>query len=159
MGNETPEPNVIKEFPVTADEEREEGQSEIKEVSSDAGEETVCGDSKGSKILTVPPTIFKRTAEELVRRLESVYGGVPLTFLHKSLVDSLIEEVELVDQIKVTDQVLNGRLFPDENEAIRHIVSEAVEQNVVLQAPMVPARVQTHGILVLEIHHPAEFHH
>ncbi|KAL6460473.1 hypothetical protein MHYP_G00304390 [Metynnis hypsauchen] len=126
LGNETPEPDVVKEFPVTAEHEREEGQSEIEEVSSDAGEETVCGDSKGLKILTVSPTVFKRIAEEFVRRLESVHGAVPLTFsFYKNLVDSLIEEVESLGEIKVTDQVLDGRLFPDENEAVCYIVSEA----------------------------------
>ncbi|KAL7826871.1 hypothetical protein AOLI_G00320800 [Acnodon oligacanthus] len=124
LGNQTPEPDVTEEFPVMAEQERKEGQSEVK-VSSKAGEETVSGESQELNFLTVSPTVFKRTVEEVSRRLESVYGEVFQNFPYNSLVDSLIDEVELLEQIKVTDQVLVGRLFPDEDEAIRHIASEA----------------------------------
>ena len=83
MGKETPERNGIKEFLDTPEHEREEGQARVEEVSSAADrqsrsltaveEVTLSRGPKDSKVLTVPPAVIRKTAEELAQRLESSF--------------------------------------------------------------------------------------
>ncbi|KAL7852305.1 hypothetical protein SRHO_G00180900 [Serrasalmus rhombeus] len=134
LGNETPEVNGIEEFLASPEHEREESQARVEEVSSAAGchrrsptveEVTLSRDPEDSKVLTVPPAVIKKIAEELVKRLESVKVEVPVISLYERLVERLIDELETLSHIKITHQVLGGRLFSDENGAVSHIVSEA----------------------------------
>ncbi|KAL6478907.1 hypothetical protein MHYP_G00123400 [Metynnis hypsauchen] len=135
LGNETPELNGFKEFLAIPEHEREKSQAQVKEVSSAADcqrrsltvveEVTLNRGPKDSKVLTVPPTVIKKTAEELVKRLESFKAGVSVISVYERLVDRLMAELETLFQIKITHQVLGGRLFSDENGAISHTVNEA----------------------------------
>ena len=102
LGNETPEP-------------------EHEQVSSEDVEKTLLEDPEDSKILR----FFKKTAEELVRWLESIFCvRVSELYLYEHLVTHLMEEVEILAWIKVTFQAPDGRLFPDDIEAVSFIVSE-----------------------------------
>ncbi|KAL7852273.1 hypothetical protein SRHO_G00180750 [Serrasalmus rhombeus] len=127
LGNETPEVNGVEEFLASPEHEREESQARVEEVSSAAGceEVTLSRDPEDSKVLTVPPAVIKKIAEELVKRLESVKVEVPVISLYERLVERLIDELETLSNIKITHQVLGGRLFSDENGAVSHIVNEA----------------------------------
>ncbi|KAL7852279.1 hypothetical protein SRHO_G00180640 [Serrasalmus rhombeus] len=133
LGNETPEMNGIEEFLASPEHEREESQARVEEVSSAAGchrsptveEVTLSRDPEDSKVLTLPPTFIKKMAEELVKRLESLKVGVLVVSLYERLVERLIDELETMSHIKITHQVLGGRLFSDENAAVSHIVNEA----------------------------------
>ncbi|KAL7852304.1 hypothetical protein SRHO_G00180890 [Serrasalmus rhombeus] len=134
LGNETPEMNGIEEFLASPEHEREESQARVEVVSSAAGchrrsptveEVTLSRDPEDSKVLTVPPAVIKKIAEELVKRLESLKVGVLVVSLYERLVERLIDELETMSHIKITHQVLGGRLFSDENGAVSHIVSEA----------------------------------
>ncbi|KAL7858219.1 hypothetical protein AOLI_G00183210 [Acnodon oligacanthus] len=107
LENETQEPNEINEVLVTSDLEREEGQAQVEEVSS-------------------AMNLIKKTAKELIKPLESSFNvGVSVMFLYKCLVEHLMEELETLSQIKITHQILGGRLFSVENEATSYIANEA----------------------------------
>ncbi|KAL7845402.1 hypothetical protein AOLI_G00235940 [Acnodon oligacanthus] len=131
LGNETPE----VEFLTTPEHEHEESQAGVQEVSSGADclssslteveEVPLNRGPKDSKALTVPPAVIKKTAEELVKRLESFKFRVPVTSFCERLVDHLMDELKNMSHIRITHQVLGGRLFSDENGAICHIVNEA----------------------------------
>ncbi|KAL7845381.1 hypothetical protein AOLI_G00235730 [Acnodon oligacanthus] len=131
LGNETPE----VEFLTTPEHEREDSQAGVQEVSSAADclssslteveEVPLNRGPKDSKALTVPPAVIKKTAEELVKRLESFKFGVPVTSFCERLVNRLMDELKTMSHIRITHQVLGGRLFSDENRAICHIVNEA----------------------------------
>ncbi|XP_036413759.1 uncharacterized protein LOC118798430 [Colossoma macropomum] len=136
LGNETPELNGVKEFLDTPEHEREEGQARVEEASSAADrrsrsstaveEVALSRGPKDSKVLTVPPAVIRKTVEELVKRLESSFNfRVPVISLYERLVGRLVEELETLSQIRITHQVLGGRLFPDENGAVSQIVNEA----------------------------------
>ncbi|KAL7845378.1 hypothetical protein AOLI_G00235700 [Acnodon oligacanthus] len=131
LGNETPE----VEFLTTPEHEREESQAGVQEVSSAADclssslteveEVPLNRGPKDSKALTVPPAVIKKTAEELVKRLESFKFGVPVTSFCERLVNRLMDELKTMSHIRITHQVLGGRLFSEENRAVCHIVNEA----------------------------------
>ena len=90
-------------------------------MSSEDEEKTLLEDPEDSKILR----FFKKTAEELVRWLESIFCvRVSELYLYEHLVTHLMEEVEILAWIKVTFQAPDGRLFPDDIEAVSFIVSE-----------------------------------
>ncbi|KAL7857924.1 hypothetical protein AOLI_G00180260 [Acnodon oligacanthus] len=72
--------------------------------------------------------IIKKTAEELIKHLESFKVGVPVISLYERLMDRLMDELETLFHIKITHQLLGGRLFSDENGAISHIVNEAYKR-------------------------------
>ncbi|KAL7843758.1 hypothetical protein AOLI_G00252700 [Acnodon oligacanthus] len=96
LGNETPEP-------------------EHEQVSSEDEEETLSGYPKDLKVLS----FFKKTAEELVRWLESTFHlGFPGSILYENLVDCLLEEVEMLAVVNITFEA------HDEVDAISYIVSE-----------------------------------
>ncbi|KAL7845405.1 hypothetical protein AOLI_G00235970 [Acnodon oligacanthus] len=131
LGNETPE----VEFLTTPEHEREESQAGVQEVSSGADclssslteveEVPLNRGPKDSKALTVPPAVVKKTAEELVKRLETFKFRVPVTSFCERLVDHLMDELKTMSHIRITHQVLGRRLFFDENGAVSHIVNEA----------------------------------
>ncbi|KAL7872570.1 hypothetical protein SRHO_G00075530 [Serrasalmus rhombeus] len=105
LGNETPEP-------------------EHEQVSSEDEEETLFGYPKDSKILR----FFMKTAEELVRWLESTFHPqFPVWFLYEHLVGRLMEEVKMLPWINITFEASDAQLFPDEDDAVSYIISEVHE--------------------------------
>ncbi|XP_037393675.1 uncharacterized protein LOC108441297 isoform X2 [Pygocentrus nattereri] len=105
LGNETPEP-------------------EHEQVSSEDEEETLFGYPKDSKILR----FFMKTAEELVRWLESTFlPQFPVWFLYEHLVGRLMEEVKMLAWINITFEASDAQLFPDEDDAVSYIISEVHE--------------------------------
>ncbi|KAL6477863.1 hypothetical protein MHYP_G00136980 [Metynnis hypsauchen] len=137
LGNETPEPNGTKEFLVTSEKDHEEGQAQVEDMSSVVNcqsrssasmleDVTLSQDLNDTKVLTVPPRVIKKTAEELVKRLETSFNIVlPVILIYQRLVERLNEKLQTLSQIKITHLVLDGRLFPYENEAASHIVNQA----------------------------------
>ncbi|KAL6491225.1 hypothetical protein MHYP_G00015700 [Metynnis hypsauchen] len=104
LGNETPEP--------------EHGQM------SSGDEKTLLVDPKDSKVLT----FFQRTAEELIKLLVSTFDvGTHKLSLYEHLVDRLMEEVEILARIKFTFEAPDGQLFPDDHDAISHIIGSVLE--------------------------------
>ncbi|KAL6481901.1 hypothetical protein MHYP_G00099810 [Metynnis hypsauchen] len=135
LRNETPEVTGVKEFLAKPKHERKKSRARVEEVSSAADchrrsltvvkEVDLIRGPKDSKALTVPPAVIKKIAEELVKRLESFKVGVPVISLCDRLVNRLMDDLQTMSHIKITHQVLGGRLFSDENGAISHIVNEA----------------------------------
>ncbi|KAI4893757.1 hypothetical protein NFI96_010259 [Prochilodus magdalenae] len=92
---------------------------------SSEGEE---GGSHDSEILTVSPRVINFAAQEVVKDLNSSFDvELPAGILYDCLLDNMMEELQILAGIKITAQVLGGRLFPDENNAISRIVREACE--------------------------------
>ncbi|KAL7863631.1 hypothetical protein SRHO_G00126150 [Serrasalmus rhombeus] len=96
--------------------------------SAEVEDGKTCEDSTDSLFLTVPPIVIKEMAEGVAKELESSFNvGFPVYVLYKHLIDDMIEELELLTGIKVTCQVLGGRLFPDKNSVVSRVVREACE--------------------------------
>ncbi|KAL7861996.1 hypothetical protein SRHO_G00134370 [Serrasalmus rhombeus] len=137
LGNETPELNGTKEFLVTSEIDRKEGWTcpEVEDMSnvvngqsrsSTAVEDGTLSQDPNNWILTVPPRVIKKTAKELLKRLETSFNvALPVFLIYQRLVERLKEELQTLFQIEITPVVLDGRLFPYENEAASHIVNEA----------------------------------
>ncbi|KAL7843743.1 hypothetical protein AOLI_G00252550 [Acnodon oligacanthus] len=106
-----PEPNMQQ-----PEHEHEEGQSHVETVSSWT---CVLEDPEDSKIRS----FFKKTAEDLVRWLESTFHfrGSEL-LLYECLVDDLMEEEEILAQIQGTFEAPVGRLLSNANDAVSYIV-------------------------------------
>ncbi|KAL7857921.1 hypothetical protein AOLI_G00180230 [Acnodon oligacanthus] len=102
LGNETPEPNGVKEFLATPEHEHEESQARVKEVSTAAD--------------------YQSSHQEDSRGAHKA-SGVPVISLYERLMDRLMDELETLSHIKITHQ-----LFSDENGAISHIVNEVYKR-------------------------------
>ncbi|KAI4880489.1 hypothetical protein NFI96_007356, partial [Prochilodus magdalenae] len=73
---------------------------------------------------TVPPRVLQRISAELVRRLESTCC-TDLSGICDPLVSQLSKELEDLPGIKVSCEILGGRLLAPESNAVSAIVSEA----------------------------------